>query len=126
MSFEANGVGRFVRDPELRNVGQTVVCDFALATDEVIKGGAEKKKITSFFNCVVWDKAAEVITKYCKKGDRIHVRGVLRQDKWEDKTTGQKRDKVLIRVTDFEFLGDGRKSEDKEPAAQGDAEGAPF
>lgn len=120
MSFEVNGLGRFVKDPELRNAGQTVVCDFTLASNEVIKGGADKKEIASFFSCVVWDKAAEVVAKYCKKGDKIFVRGTLRQDKWEK--DGQKREKVVLRVTDFEFVGGNRNvGESKESKGSGES-----
>lgn len=104
MSFEVNGVGRFCKDPVVREAGNTKVCDFTLASNEVVKGGAEKKEFTTFLDCVVWDGAAETIAKYCKKGDRLFVRGTLRQDKWVDKESGQNREKKVLRVTNFEFL----------------------
>jgi len=60
----ACGVGRLVRDPELKYVGDTCVCEFSIAINEFRKVGGERKKFAHFFDCVIWDKAAEVITEY--------------------------------------------------------------
>lgn len=99
------GIGRFVRDPELKQVGDTHVCEFSLAVNEYRKIGGEKKKIASFFDFQIWDKAAELIVKYCKKGSEIFIEATPRQDKWIDKTTEQNRSKVLFRIDNFKFIG---------------------
>lgn len=108
------GNGRFVSDPVLRQVGETSVCEFSLAINEYRKIAGEKKKIVSFLEFQLWDKGAEVVAKYCKKGDLINVSATPRQDRWEDRTTGQKRSKVIFRIDEFELMG-GNKREDEAP-----------
>lgn len=115
------GVARFVRDPELRNVGQTQVCEFSLAYDETRKSNGEQIKMPTFIDCVVWDKAAGVIAQYGKKGDRLYFVATPRQENWTDKTTGAKRSKLVFRITDFSFIGDkggGQKAAESEQPAE--------
>lgn len=109
--MKAIGVGRFVRDPELRQLDRhdTCVCDFSLAVDERRRVNGETKKITHFFDFVIWDKAAEVISQYCRKGDMIYVVASPRQDKWQDKD-GNNRSKIVFRVDDFRLLPNGKKN----------------
>lgn len=98
-----SGVGRFVRDPEMKAVNDTHVCEFSLAVNEFRKVGGERKKFAHFFDFVIWDKAAEVINQYCAKGDLIEVRATPRQDKWQD-NEGRNRSRVVFRVDEFSFL----------------------
>ena len=39
-------------------------------------------EIASFFDCIAFDKRAETISTYCKKGDKVLIRGELTQDRW--------------------------------------------
>jgi single-strand DNA-binding protein len=98
-----SGVGRFVRDPDMKAVNDTHVCEFSLAVNEFRKVGGERKKFAHFFDFVIWDKAAEVINEYCNKGDLIEVRATPRQDKWQDKD-GNNRSRIVFRVDEFSFL----------------------
>jgi single-strand DNA-binding protein len=98
-----SGVGRFVRDPEMKAVNDTHVCEFSLAVNEYRKVGGERKKFAHFFDFVIWDKAAEVINEYCGKGDLIEIRATPRQDKWQD-GEGRNRSRVVFRVDEFSFL----------------------
>ena len=76
------GVGRFVKDPELKEVNETVVCEFALAVNEFRKIKDERKRITSFLDFQIWDKAAQLIVEHCRKGQEIMIEATPRQDKW--------------------------------------------
>jgi len=97
------GTGRFTKDPVLKEVNETVVCEFTLAVDEFRMIQGERKKYTNFFNFSIWDKAAEVIAKYRKKGDQLEFYGTPRQDKWVDKD-GNNRERVFFRVDQFRLL----------------------
>ena len=107
------GVGRFVADPVIYDVNETKVCKFSLAVNEFRRINGERKKIPHFFEFEVWDKAAEVIAQWRKKGDLIEVYATARQQKWNDKESGEPRSKVVFRVDDFTFLprGGGPQSE---------------
>lgn len=71
-------VGRLTADPELRNTqgGKTVVsCNIAVQNS---------KEETVFISTVFWNKLAETLSKYCKKGSLISVQGFLKNDKYKD------------------------------------------
>ena len=77
-------VGRITKDIELRTTdnGKNVV-KFTLAVNK-------DKEHTNFINCVVWNKLAETMAKYCKKGDLIGVNGEIQTGSYEN----SKGDKV--------------------------------
>lgn len=118
------GIGRFTRDPVLKKVGDTNVCEFSLAVDERRKIKDKNETIAHFFNFAVWDKAAELIVQYCKKGDQIYFVATPRQEKWVDKETGKNREKVMFRMNEFSFIG-GRRQEGTEKKEEA-ADAAPF
>jgi single-strand DNA-binding protein len=93
-------LGRLGHDPSTRYTADgKVVTNFSLATS-FGKGEAEK---TEWHLCVAWDKTAEVIDKYVKKGNRLYVEGELQTRKWEDKE-GHPRTTTEIRVFKVEFI----------------------
>ena len=123
-----SGVGRFVRNPEIKAVNDTHVCEFSLAVNEFRKVGGERKKFAHFFDFVIWDKAAEVIAEYCGKGDLIEVRATPRQDKWQD-SEGRNRSRVVFRVDEFSFLPrstNNAATESEAPTEEEDDGTSPF
>ena len=111
------GVGRFVADPVLLEVGEkkAMVCKFSLAINEYRKVNGERKKFPHYFDFEIWDKAAELIHKWRKKGDLLEFYATARQQKWNDKETGEPRQKVMFRVDDFNFLPRGSQNTVEEP-----------
>lgn len=120
------GVGRFTADPVATQVKDTIVCKFSLAVPEYRKVNGERKKVTHFFDFEIWDKAAELIVQYKKKGDLLLVEATPRQDRWED-DQGNKKQKVIFRVDNFEFISSGKPEgvPEKEHDTKSD-EGTPF
>lgn len=80
------------------------VVNFSLATNETYKDkdGQEVKK-TEWHRVVAWDKRAQLIGDYIKKGDPIYVEGKLRTNSWEDKE-GIKRYSTDIICDNIVFL----------------------
>jgi single-strand DNA-binding protein len=108
-------VGRLTRDPEQRYTpnGKSVV-NFGVAVNE----GKDK---VLFLDCEAWNGTAEKIVQYFKKGSLLMAEGRFRNDEWED-TEGNKRNKMRLTVTDFQFpYGIGGKPTENEA----DAEEAP-
>ncbi|MCG9893585.1 MAG: single-stranded DNA-binding protein, partial [Thermosynechococcaceae cyanobacterium MS004] len=95
----ANLIGRLTVDPEIRyfESGKSVA-KFSIAVDR-------NKEETDFFELEAWEKTAEVVAQYCKKGSQVGVSGSLIQERWKDKTTGTGRSKVVIRCSRIELLG---------------------
>jgi single-strand DNA-binding protein len=54
----------------------------------------------------------------------VFVEGRLRQDKWEDKTTGDKRSKMVVVLEGFQFI-DGPRGSGGEGAPGGGAAAGP-
>ena len=104
-------IGRLTRDPEMKLIGETNVGKFSLAVGSSYKKNNEKIDETSFFDCEVWGKLADVLGQYAKKGKQICVEGKLKQETW-DGQDGKKNSKVKVRVENFQLLG----SKDGQPA----------
>ena len=78
-------IGRTTRDVDFRRTSSgTPVATFTLALDNrfVLKDG---KPTTDFINCVAWNKTAETMDKYVKKGMLISVEGRIQTRNYENK-----------------------------------------
>lgn len=102
--FKAFGEGRLVADPELKEVGETVVVSFTLAVNEFRKVNGQSVKEPHFFDFKAWDTGGRTIHERAKKGDRLVFEARPRQERWEDKTTGQKRSKIVFRLEEFSIV----------------------
>lgn len=102
--------GHLVRDPELRrSQSGKAVTSFTIAVD---RPGVKDK--TDFIDCVAWEKKAEFVSRYFRKGQRIEVSGIITSRTYEK--DGQNRKAVEVRC-DQVFFGDSKKSDDAGPAA---------
>lgn len=90
--------GRLTRDPEVKYLPSGLaVCKMSIAASRFSKGrDGEKKEETTFLDVTAWDKTAEYCGQNLRQGRPILVEGRLKSDKWEDKTTGQKRSKLEV------------------------------
>ena len=55
-----------------------------------------------FITCIVWNKQAENLVKYQRKGNLIGIQGQLRVDTYE--TNGEKKSKSYVLCEKIEFL----------------------
>lgn len=98
-------LGNLTRDPELRlTPSGKALCTFALAVNRRSGSGAGAREEVLFINCEAWERSAENISKYTKKGSSILVEGHLKLDQWEDKTTKEKRSQIKVVVGSFQFM----------------------
>ncbi|SKB35755.1 single-strand DNA-binding protein [Acetoanaerobium noterae] len=84
-------IGRSTREPELKYIPSTgnAVATFSIAVDRDFTG-KEGKKLTDFFNIVVWGKSAERCSKYLGKGKLVAIKGNIQNKTYETKE-GEKR-----------------------------------
>jgi len=113
--------GNLTRDPELRYTPKgTAVVKLGLAINRTWKSeSGEKKEEVTFVDVDAWDRQAEVIAQYMRKGKPILIEGRLQLDSWEDKTTHQKVSKLKVRLESFSFI------DSKAPDADAGAGGVP-
>lgn len=80
-------IGRLTEKPELKISGNgKSYCKFTLAVDRY--NGEEKT--ADFINCVTWNKLAENLSTFMKKGSRIAVIGNIKTSKYEDKNRNKR------------------------------------
>ncbi len=98
-------VGNLGRDPELRRTQSgSAVTNFSIATTEKFKDkNGQQQDQTEWHNIVAWEKPAEILAQYLKKGSSVYIEGKLRTRSWEDNGTKKYRTEVLVR--EFQFLG---------------------
>lgn len=85
-------IGRLGQDPEKRitPAGHSVI-NISLATTEYFKDqSGSRQERTEWHKVVFWNRQAEIIEQFCKKGSQIYVEGSLQTREWQDKD-GNKR-----------------------------------
>lgn len=89
-------LGNLTRDPEVQPIGNSQLCKFTLAVNGIPKDGQPD---VLFMDITTWgDLAAKAATLH--KGQQCTVTGRLKQDKWQDKTTGVERSKYNVVATE--------------------------
>lgn len=87
-------VGNLGRDPEVRYTPSGLaVANVAIATSESWKDKqtGENQERTEWHRVVFYQRLAEIVGEYLKKGSKVYIEGKLRTTKWQDKNTGQDR-----------------------------------
>ena len=102
-------LGNVGKDPEIRTTpsGMTVA-SFSLATAERAKDAqgnwADK---TEWHNLVAFQRTAEIVRDYVKKGTQVFIEGKIQTRSWDDKESGQKKYRTEILINELSLLGGG-------------------
>lgn len=98
-------IGRLTRDPETRYTkGNKAVAEISLAVNN-------GKDDTTFIRLTAFDKLAELVSKYSKKGDLIGTQSIIKNHNWEDKNGNKHYDYSFI-INKISFLAKGNKQEE--------------
>jgi len=113
-------IGNLTRDIELiTTTTGKMVGRVGLATNKKWKdGNGQSQEKVAFHNLVFWDKSAQIMQQYTKKGDRIYVEGELDYNGTVDQQTGQKRYFTSIIVRQFFFLNSKQQNQDPNTPVQ--------
>lgn len=98
-------IGRLGQDPEKRvtPTGHSVI-NVSLATTEYYKDkSGSKQERTEWHRLVFWNRTAEIVEQYCRKGSQIYIEGSLQTRDWQDKD-GNKRYTTEIVVRAMQLL----------------------
>lgn len=112
--------GNLTRDIELRYTAKgTAVAKMSLAINRKWNDGdGNPKEEVTFVDCDAFGRTAEVCSQYLKKGSPALINGRLKLDQWDDKATGQKRNRLGVVVEGVQFL-DGRSGQDNPQSERG-------
>jgi single-strand DNA-binding protein len=69
----------------------------------------DKDKNTDFLDCTAWNKTAEFLCSYFKKGNLVAAEGTVRTNNYEK--DGERRKSTEIWVNKVHFTGDYKKEE---------------
>jgi single-strand DNA-binding protein len=97
-------VGRVGKDPELKQFGDNQIAKFSLATRRLSKDAP-----TDWHNIDAWNKTAEIVGKYVKKGDMLAVTGRIEYSAVDK--DGKKTTYTNIIADRVELMPSGKKEE---------------
>jgi single-strand DNA-binding protein len=100
-------LGNVGKDPEIRaTAGGMTIASFGLATAERTKGqDGQWTDKTEWHNIVCFQRTAEIVRDYVKKGSQVFVEGRITNRSWDDKESGQKKYRTEILVNELTLLG---------------------
>lgn len=99
---QINITGNITKDPELRKTTAGVsVVSGTLAVPRAFKQNGEK--LTDFIDFVAWDKKADYLADYARKGDRLEISGRLESRTYQDRDGQDKKvwEVIVENVTSF-------------------------
>jgi single-strand DNA-binding protein len=98
-------LGHVGKDPEIRSTnGGSLVASFSLATTDRQKDGQGNwQDKTQWHNLVAFNRTAEIVRDYVKKGDKLYIEGKIQTRSWDDRETGRKKFRTEIFVFDLNF-----------------------
>ena len=97
--------GRITSDLQDRQVAYlqngTCVLNFSIANNKSVNKNGQWENECSFFDCVIFGKAAENLKNKIRKGLKIVIVGRLEQQSWTD-NNGNRKNKVQIVVDHYD------------------------
>ena len=114
-------VGWVGAEPEQRFVPSGVaVCGFRVAPKRWAGRSEEGNRSveTDWTPVEAWDRLAEQCARFIHKGSRVRVIGSLHTRSWEDRESGQKRFKTIVRADEVLFLDARERGQDEDEAVE--------
>ena len=103
------GIGHLGKDPEISTVNNKLLAKFSLAVDQ-------KDNQTMWLNVSCWEKQAEAVQKYARKGTPVFIQGQLKIQKFKDRQQIE-RTSVEVNASNVQLLGERQKEADVLPEA---------
>jgi single-strand DNA-binding protein len=101
-------IGNVGAEPEIRTVGGgTKIAKVSLATNRTFsdRSGQQQEK-TEWHRLTFWDRLADLVEQYVKKGDRLYIEGRLEYSTTKDEN-GNDRYWTDVVVREMVMLGSG-------------------
>lgn len=95
-------VGRLTKNPEIKKTPNGAsICKFTLAVSRKVK--AQGQPDADFISCVAWNKTADLMYQYLKKGSLIGIGGRLQTGKFTN-NNGETIYTCDVMVESLQFL----------------------
>ncbi len=119
-------IGNLGADPEVRytpNNVAVVTVNIATSSGWKDKQSGEMQERTEWHRVVFFNRLAEIVSEYLRKGSKVYVEGSLRTRKWTDKNNVEKYTTEII-ADEMQML-DGRGAGQNVPSSNDHHEAAP-
>jgi single-strand DNA-binding protein len=111
-----NATGRLGQDAKLSyTANQDAICNFSLS----LTSGYGDKATTTWLNCNLWGKRAEILAPMLLKGTQIGITGEISMRPYKGKD-GTEKSSLECRVGDVTLLGGKSEGGAAKPAAKAD------
>jgi single-strand DNA-binding protein len=122
-------VGNVGKDPEVKYTPSGVpVARLSMATNERFKDRNEQTQDrTEWHSIVAWQRLAEIVGEYVRKGTKLYIEGRLQTTSWQDRQSGEKKYRTEIVASDLVLLGsreNGQNAAAEAPGRDSDMEAA--
>ena len=100
-------IGNLGNDPDARYTdgsGDSMVCNFNIATNRVYYKDNKKEKDTVWFGVSAWGKLAEICNEHLSKGDLVQVEGIMRPPNIWNTDEGEPRCNLEMKADKVLFL----------------------
>ena len=106
-------VGNVGQDPEVKYTPRGVpVARLSLATNERFKDKNDQwQDRTEWHSIVAWQRLAEIVGEYVRKGTKLYAEGKLQTTSWQDRQSGEKKYRTEIVARDIILLGSRENGE---------------
>jgi single-strand DNA-binding protein len=120
-------VGNVGQDPEVKYTASGVpVAKLSLATNERFKDKSDAwQDRTEWHTVMAWQRLAEIVGEYVRKGSKLYIEGKLQTSTWEDKQSGERKYRTEIVARDIVLLGsrdNGQEGKGEMPSAESGVE----
>ena len=122
-------VGWIGAEPEQRFIPSgAAVISFRVATKRWAGRNDDGSRLvdTDWTAVEAWEKLADQCGRFLHKGSRVRVVGSLHTQSWEDRESGQKRYKTLVRAEEVLFLDTRQEQATATQAVEEMVEALPF
>ncbi|OGT53749.1 MAG: single-stranded DNA-binding protein [Gammaproteobacteria bacterium RIFCSPHIGHO2_12_FULL_42_13] len=116
-------IGNLGADPEVRytpNNNPVVTVSIATSTGWKDKQTGENQERTEWHRVVFFNRLAEIVSEYLRKGSKVFVEGSLRTRKWTDKNNMERYTTEII-ANEMQML-DGRGAGGNNAASDNDTQ----
>lgn len=112
-------IGNLTRDSELKYTqGGMAISSFSIAVNRSRKQpDGQYVDEVSFFDINLYGKSAENLQQYLNKGTKVAVKGVLKQDRWQNQQ-GATQSRVVINAESLQLIGAKREEPQSQYAQQ--------
>jgi len=115
-------VGNVGQNPEVKYTPSGFpVARVSLATNERFKDGNDQwQDRTEWHSIVAWQRLAEIVGEYVRKGTKLYIEGKLQTTSWQDRQSGEKKYRTEVVARDLVLLGSRDNGQNAAAQAAGD------